>query len=372
MFRKFVRAVKLIDGENEIKEKMSEMYPNVTTNSTVKTLTKICVSNAETAPDGVLIEMLKMLNIVVPKISNDTTGQNVFLGIRKALKKRYPEDSPVIAKAYKIMQFDQDKWKATRAAYNAKVFGLNANKRQIDINKVYEVMDLVKVSENKLDIAIGLQLSCGARISEILSYGKFSESKTDGYIIQKGILKQKGEDKREFINKPLIHYTITEFFVMLERLRNKLRKKIDEIDEGLSTHYDLSQEYNTKINNRIKGLFGEDLHSHDLRKIYANLSYDLFADKAKTSESSWISNVLGHSPNSLEVSKSYSVISLVDVPKDEAEIPRNSKSRDGYAYTRLLKTVEALQKNDLPIDSRALKSYGYGSATVDKYFKQRQ
>lgn len=370
MFRKFVRSIKTLETDVLIKEKMNEMYPDVIA-SPSKTLAKICINNIETAPDSVLIEMLKMLNTVVPKISNDTTGQNVYLSIRKALKKRYPKDSPVIAKAYKIMQFDQDKWKANRAAYNVKVFDLNANKRQIDINKVYEVMDLVKASENKLDIAIGLQLSCGARISEILSYGEFTESKTEGYIIQKGILKQKGADKREFINKPLIHYTVVEFFTLLGKLREKLKKKIDEINEGLTTHYDLSQEFNSKINNRIKSLFGEDLHSHDLRKIYANLSYDLFADKLKTSESSHISDVLGHSPNSLEVSRSYSVVSLVDVPKDEAEIPRNSKARDGHAYDRLLKTVEAFQKNNLPIDSRTLKAFGYGSATVDKYFKHR-
>ena len=233
-------------------------------------------------------------------------------------------------------------------------------------------MNLTRQSEDPLDLAIGLQLACGGRVSEILSYGTFSESKTEHYVIQKGILKQRGPDRREEVEKPIIHYTRFQFFAMLHKLREKLKKKIDDIKKGKSTHYELSQEYNNKINNRVRSLFGEDLHSHDLRKIYANLSYDLFADKAKTSESSWISNVLGHSPNSLEVSKSYSVVSLVDVPKDETIIPRNTKARDGHAYDRLLKTVEALQKNEMPIDSRVLKSYGYGSSTVEQYFKGRK
>jgi integrase len=277
----------------------------------------------------------------------------------------------MIAKSYKIMQFDQEKWRANRAAYNEKVFERNGNKRQIDINKVYDVMDLARRSEDPLDLAIGLQLACGGRISEILSYGEFTASKNLGYIIQKGILKQRGDNRREEVEKPVIHYTRPQFFEMLGKLREKLSQKIDDINNKKYTHYELSQDFNTKINNRVKSLFGEALHSHDLRKIYANLSYDLFADKAKTSESSWIADVLGHSPNSLEVSKSYSVVSLVDMPKDDTAIPRNTKARDGHAYDRLLKTVEALQKNDMVIDSRVLKSYGYGSSTVEQYFKKK-
>ena len=61
-------------------------------------------------------------------------------------------------------------------------------------------------------------------------------------------------------------------------------------------------------------------------------------------------------------------MALVDVPKDETAIPRNSRARDGHAYDRLLKTVEALERNNMAIDSRTLKSYGYGSSTVETVF----
>ena len=209
------------------------------------------------------------------------------------------------------------------------------------------------------------------RWAEILSYGQFTESKTDNYVIQTGILKQRGENPRTEVIKPIIHYTRPQFFEMLNKLRNKLKSKLNAIKNGKMTHYDLSQEFNNKVNTRVKSLFNEELHSHDLRKIYANLSYDLFADKNKVSQSSHISDVLGHSPNSLEVSKSYSVVSLVDLPKDETIIPRNSKARDNHAYDRLLKTVEAMEKNGMPIDARALKGFGYGSSTVEQYMKNK-
>ena len=371
MFRAFIRAVKLLNTEDEIKQKMTEVYPTITTNSVVRTLQNVCVGNIKTAPDAVIVEMLKMLNTVVPKVAKDATIQSVYLQIRKAMKARYKEGDPIIAKSYKIMQFDQARWKANRAAYNEKVFEKNANKRQIDVNSVYGVMDLTRQSEDPLDLAIGLQLAYGGRISEILSYGQFTESKTDNYVIQTGILKQRGDNPRTEVIKPIIHYTRDQFFEMLNKLRDKLKSKLNDIKKNKMTHYDLSQEFNTKVNNRVKSLFNEELHSHDLRKIYANLSYDLFADKNKVSQSSHISDVLGHSPNSLEVSKSYSVVSLVDMIKDETVIPRNSKSRDGHAYDRLLKTVEALQKNNMTVDARTIKSYGYGSATIEQYFKNK-
>ena len=113
---------------------------------------------------------------------------------------------------------------------------------------------------------------CGGRISEILSYGNFTESKTDGYVVQKGILKQRGPARREEVVKPIIHYTRLQFFELLGKLREKLKPKIDDIKKGNYTHYELSQDFNNKINNRVKSLFGEALHSHDLRKIYANRS----------------------------------------------------------------------------------------------------
>ena len=111
-----------------------------------------------------------------------------------------------------------------------------------------------------------------------------------------------------------------------------------------------------------------------MRKIYANLSYDMFADKRRVSESSWISDVLGHSINSLDVSKSYSVVSVMDTghAQDRTVIPRNSKARDGHSYARLLKTVEALQNNFKPITARVLKSYGYGSKTIEEYMKRNE
>ena len=91
------------------------------------------------------------------------------------------------------MQFDQERWKKNRAAYNEKVFARNADKRQIDVNKVYDVMNLARQSEDPLDLAIGLQLSCGGRISEILSYGNLQRAKLMGMSSKKAFSSREGQ-----------------------------------------------------------------------------------------------------------------------------------------------------------------------------------
>ena len=83
---------------------------------------------------------------------------------------------------------------------------------------------------------------------------------------------------------------------------------------------------------------------------------------------------------SLDVSKSYSTVSVVDKgelaeekkvqkevdPKDMA-VPRNLKVRDGKAGERLAETARVLELKGLPISNAILRSYGYGAKTVRQF-----
>ena len=115
--------------------------------------------------------MYKILNRLIPAVSTDNTTQNVYVHIRKCVKARYGEESDMTKKAYTVMQFDREKWRAARAAYQEKVVERNNNKKQFDEDKVYSVMDRIKsmTAPDHIDLAIGLQLASGGRISEILS-----------------------------------------------------------------------------------------------------------------------------------------------------------------------------------------------------------
>jgi len=367
-FRKFVRELKVLNTEPEIIAKINESYPNIDITSPARKLEAILIDNIKGTPERNINEMLKVVNIILPIIATDSTIQTIFVNIRKAIKARFNDDAnPTVKASYKVMRFDQEKWHANRVRYAEKVVSENRNKRIIPLSKVIEVMELVKDSIGPVDLAIGLQLSIGSRISEILSVSNFEEAKNENEVVQTNILKQRGNDIRTHITKPVIHYTRAHFFTMLTKLRHSLNAR-----HYNHSHTDLSEKYNHQINNRIRSLFNLDITSHDLRRIYANLSYNIFADKTRISEAAWISDILGHERTSMNTAASYSTISIVDQPIIESnDIPRNTKSRDGHTLFRLLKTVEALEKNNMSVSARILKSYGYGSLIVDKYMKTR-
>jgi hypothetical protein len=60
------------------------------------------------------------------------------------------------------------------------------------------------------------------------------------------------------------------------------------------------------------------VHTHTLRKIYANFSYDLYASKAIT-KPAWIRMVLGHKPTSFMTSLAYNTASIFDAPPQTDE-----------------------------------------------------
>ena len=240
-------------------------------------------------------------------------------------------------------------------------------------------MDRIKtmIAPDHVNLAIALQLACGGRISEILSFAEFKPAKEKGHITQTGILKSK---VMTTITKPVIHFTVPVFMEMLRKLRQKLVADIRKIKRGKTTHYDLSQENNSKINRRISKYFEEHVASHSLRKIYSALAYRDFADKNNRSESAYLSDILGHAEGSLDVSTSYSTVAVVknegqEVKEPEPEkvedmvVPHNLKVRDGKAGERLAETVRIMKLKGLPISNKALRSYGYGAKTVREFLK---
>ena len=115
-----------------------------------------------------------------------------------------------------------------------------------------------------------------------------------------------------------------------------------------------------------------------LRKIYAALAYQQFADKDEVSESAYLSDILGHVEGSLDVSKSYSTVSVVKKDTKEPEkkvdfkdliVPRNLKVRDGKGVERLAETVRVMRLKDLPITNKILRGYGYSATSVGVFMK---
>ena len=379
-FRTWLRSIKTVNNDGGLFKAVKAYDPSIKTKTSgVRALQELVCRQVPTLNEKTTIETFKILNVLVPAVSSDATTQNVYVQLRKCVKSHWGENSDVSRKAYTVMQYDRAKWRAARDVYNAKVTERNNHKKQFDEDKVYSVMDRIAnmTSPDHIDLAIALQLASGGRISEILSYAEFKPAKRPNHITQTGILKSK---ERKTITKPIIHFTVPVFMEMTGRLRQKLVADIRKIKQGKMTHYELSQDNNSKINRRISKYFGEHIASHTLRKIYASLAYRNYADKNKTSESAYLSDVLGHAEGSLDVSKSYSTVAVVKNegaeikepdPEDPGDlvVPRNLKVRDGRSLDRLAETVRIMELKKLPVTNVILRSYGYGAKTVRDFLK---
>ena len=380
-FRTFLRGIKNTTDDGELFTAVKAYDPSIKVKTSgVRSLQALVCKQIPTLNEKTTIEMFKILNSLVPNVSSDATTQNVYVQLRKCIKARWGQDSDVTRKSYSVMRFNQIKWRQQRAEYQAKVVERNNDKRQFNESKIYEVMDYIKdtkTTPDHIDLAIALQLASGGRISEILSYANFKPSKKKHYVVQTGILKSK---ERKTITKPIIHFTVPEFMAMFRELREKLVVEIRKIKRGTLTNYELSQNNNSKINRRISKYFGEHMASHDLRKAYANMAFNQYADKTKVSEAAYLSDILGHAKDSLDVSTSYSTVSVVKSEEDEPEerkeenprdvvVPRNLPLRDGKSLERLAETVRIMRLKGLPLSNKILRSYGYGAKTVKEFLK---
>jgi hypothetical protein len=143
---------------------------------------------------------------------------------------------------------------------------------------------------------------------------------------------------------------------------------------------------NARITKRIRSLFvDEEVKSHDLRRLYADLSYKLFADPAKTSQQAYLSSILGH--DSDDVAKYYSTVDvdINGIPREEfvpegdvvaapqmVDVPRNLEGvRDGKGGERLAATVAALVHNGEKVTSKKLAELGYGRRAVSEYLSRK-
>jgi integrase len=347
--------------------------------SGVRALQELVCKQIPTLNEKTTVEMLKILNTLVPGVSSDSTTQNIFVKLRKCIKTKWGEDSDITRKSYSVMRFDQQKWRAARETYNKKVVERNGHKKHFDQSKIYDIMDNLpeKDGVDFIDLTICLQLACGGRVSEILSASTFKASEIQNHIIQSGILKSK---TRKTVEKPVIRYSVVKFLGLMGKMRGLIKPQLRDIKNGKITNYEFSQDCNSKINRRITKLLGEKEASHTLRKIYGYMAYQQYANKDDVSESSYLSNILGHDLESLDVSKSYSTVSVVDngelaeeeKVKPEVEpinmvVPRNLKVRDGKADVRLAETVRIMRLKKMPISNKALRSFGYGASVVGKF-----
>lgn len=238
-----------------------------------------------------LIDLLNYyVNNTVPKINTKVMLQS---WVRKLVKEKYGEDS----KQYRYLKagfsMTTTEKKNREGDAQATVVEKNENQTEISAEHIKQFNESLLSPKWKIIPAIIMaQLASGCRLIEILSSDfTFEESKKEGYIIQNDVAKNRTDTERQ-VEKPVLFLSAKNFIRLMKIIRDKMTRK--EGDDNII----LSNRYGKRVNAKIKKLAQEAkltgiTSSHDMRKIYANLSYDQYAPK-NCSLQGWVSCVLGH------------------------------------------------------------------------------
>ena len=387
--RDFTRKLKTNPPKNdmELYSYVKGYEPTIQRKTGVRMLSEYVVRQINNGANfRTLTELFGVLNILLPSIATSHLSKGFFHDMRIAVSKKYGDGSVEHKKTIEKMKLPKAVYDQIRKDYNERTIAKNHDKRQFDGNRIKTIVEQLYKSEYlPIDQLILLQLASGARIGELIYASDFKRSPKEQFIKQSGILKSK--DKRDVI-KPILYMTVDRFIDIFERVRTILNKEYTQKGRELSQHL------NTAINTRIKNLFNrQDIRSHDLRRIYSDVSYKLFADHSTVSQQAYVAMVCGHDPNDIDIAKSYSTVNVnnVDVlrglklgPEIEAEnadanadrenvnteIPHNDKTkRDGRQRERMKDTMIAMKQNKMKVTARVLKEYGYSSRVIDQHMK---
>jgi hypothetical protein len=159
-----------------------------------------------------------------------------------------------------------------------------------------------------MDKIIYVQLNTGSRFIEVLdkTATEYKVDPTDprNIIIDgtaKSILKKR-------ITRPLLIGDATDII----KIVNDIRLAIAVSTRGMNRQ-SMTAKFNSKINDRIVSITwipDTFSSSHILRKIYANMAYDLFSPKS-VDRTVYVGDILGHDQGSFETSMSYTNVRIV-------------------------------------------------------------
>mgnify|MGYP001549176480 CR=1 FL=1 len=362
----WVRQLKKIDfsNEGEVIQHVRKRFTELEAPSAMALLEKAIVEIVK--DDASKPRPLKELGRSLPgqflSVLTVDSAKNRLGAIRAAIREKFGEGSDLL----NVFIIPKRVYANHQKKYNAKVAEENKRPVQVSGDKVEEVVKKTWKSSDLFDNIVLLQLASGARAGEILSFSRFEpvEGKK-GWVKQIGLNKVKDGANRT-VEKPIIFIPAETFLQWFSLVRGELKKRPGNLM--------------TTLNRRVKSLFGvPNFSTHDLRKLYANISYEKFGKQQKPppSQAAWVSKVLGHDENSLTSALSYTT-RVVDGevkqvnPPVFVEVPKNENKRDGLALERLEATVAALRQNGEEITTRKLLKYGYGMRVISQWSKQQQ
>jgi integrase len=136
-----------------------------------------------------LLEYFRARHLTTPK-----QQKNYLVDTRNEIRKRFGDSHPALS----VVNFDEKTWFDINAATHARVEERNENTNTKPIEKPFEIAAgaealLTKKESTWADLAVGLGVATGRRISELLGARTTFAQKTDYSVLFTGQLKQQRE-----------------------------------------------------------------------------------------------------------------------------------------------------------------------------------
>ena len=262
----------------------------------------IVINNILNVPKNEMPIILPILQYLGVRFYDSITSRDIFYTkIRKPILVKYGRASPEYKQSLELMKITKEQRLQLNEDYRQQIKDKNKAPEIFYTQDILTIIDKCKYDEHWAIVTIGLMLSYGGRLSEILYKNEFDIQSNN--IIVKNIGKKR-EDKKDIICiRPVIGYTPEEFIYNVKELRNSLSNVL--ITEG-NDKGQLKKKYSKTIKEKMYELFNKDYNPSLCRKLYGNLSYLLYGNNQNLNV--WLSEVLGHDKNDLTTSFSYSTI----------------------------------------------------------------
>ena len=287
----------------------------------------------------------KIINITYPVIK---TKQKIFSDFRKILIQKFGENSKVHRTSKKNLSITFDEYKTVEKQSKEKVVEANTEKKKFNREQVLQIIQEIKNSTDYIDAIILVCIATGSRLIEVLRISDYNEVVGNpNRVMISGLAKGSGKSRETNLNKdvdrPILVITYKELNDAVQLIRKNVREQTDKL--GLNNQ-ELSKKYNEIVNRRVKKLKLAST-SYDLRKIYANLSYELIADQSKITKNRWIQLILGH--NDINTSLHYNNVSLtsseqsVDAQLDDilkVTVKQDNMSKDHEVIEKRVEDVK--------------------------------
>lgn len=237
-------------------------------------------------------------------IPNLNSRNGAFTHRRKFIINYLDVTAEVKTQLLEIVKLSKDELKDRNKVVDDKIKDRANQKIAINSDECITLASKLLKSSNYREVAAGLELLTGRRITELLKTAVF-EQKGSHSVLFTGQLKTKD---REGGDQPYIIPTLCPAKDAIEGL-SRLRQMIDCT---ALTEDETQRRYGGEVNKAVKqhflSLMGdkeEAAHSHSLRAIYGVICFRLYRDSDVNELSVYLSEVLGHGDGSEKSALSY-------------------------------------------------------------------